>query len=96
MTTKTKNSTIKEPIEAEELDAMFDRGEDITDYLDFSKARRPGLEQRRINLDAPVWMIQALDFEARRLGITRQAIIKVWVAERIRQEQLPGANPVAP
>ena len=70
-------------MKAEEFDAKFDNGEDITEFLDLSKASRPGHEQKRVNVDFPIWMIEALDHEARRLGVTRQSIIKVWIAERL-------------
>jgi len=70
-------------MKAKELDQRFDQGEDITGGLDLSGARRPGLEQRRVNVDFPSWMIDALDHEAKRLGVTRQSIIKVWIAERL-------------
>ena len=72
-------------MKAEEFDRKFDRGEDITKYLDFSKARRPGTEQRRVNVDFPVWMIQRLDREARRLGVARQALIKMVIAQHIEK-----------
>jgi hypothetical protein len=68
---------------AEEFDRKFDDGEDVTADLDFAAIRRPGLEQRRVNVDFPAWMIESLDREARRLGVTRQSIIKVWIAERL-------------
>jgi hypothetical protein len=70
-------------ISAEEFDRKFDNGEDVSAYLDFSKARRPGQEPRRVNVDFPPWMVGSLDMEARRLGITRQAVIKVWIGERL-------------
>lgn len=70
-------------ITTEEFDRMFDDGEDIDQYLDWSKARRPGLEPRRVNVDFPTWMVQALDREAQRLGVTRQSVIKLWIAERL-------------
>jgi hypothetical protein len=72
-------------MKAEEFDAKFDAGEDITEYLDYSAARRPGLVQRRVNVDFPSWMVESLDREAARLGVTRQSIIKVWIAERLAQ-----------
>jgi len=68
---------------AKEFDKKFDNGEDITKYLDYSKARRPGREQKRVNVDFPVWMIHSLDREADRLGVPRQSVIKVWIAERL-------------
>ena len=72
-------------MKAEEFDKKFDNNENITDNLDFSKARRPGREQKRVNVDFPIWMIQSLDREAHRLGVPRQAIIKIWIAERLEQ-----------
>ncbi|MDQ1274384.1 MAG: hypothetical protein QG591_3014 [Planctomycetota bacterium] len=72
-------------MKAREFDQKFDEGEDITKHLDLSKARRPGQEQKRVNVDFPLWMINLLDKEARRLGVPRQSIIKVWVAERLEK-----------
>jgi hypothetical protein len=72
-------------MKAKELDEKFDAGEDISQYLDISKARRPQQDQKRVNVDFPVWMIQQLDKEARRLGVPRQSIIKVCVAERLQK-----------
>ncbi len=72
-------------MKAKEFDTKFDNGEDITKYLDYSKSRRPGREQKRVNVDFPVWMIQSLDKEARRLGVPRQSIIKLWLAERLEK-----------
>ena len=70
-------------IKAKDLDEKFDRGEDITPYLDHSKATRPGLEQRRVNVDFPVWMIEALDREASRLGVPRQSLIKMLIGQHL-------------
>ncbi len=70
-------------MKAREFDQRFDRGEDVTSALDLDQARRPGTEQRRVNVDFPAWMVESLDREARRLGVTRQSIIKVWIAERL-------------
>ena len=72
-------------MKAKELDKMFDSGEDITEFLDMSNARRPGQEQKRVNVDFPVWMIHSLDKEAKRLGVPRQSIIKIWIAERLKE-----------
>ena len=74
-------------MKAEELDRKFAAGEDVSEYLDLSKARRPGQEQKRVNVDFPVWMIRCLDKAAKRLGVPRQSIIKVWVAERLEKTQ---------
>ena len=71
---------------AKDLDHKFDEGEDISQYLDISKARRSALEQKRVNVDFPAWMIRQLDKEAKRLGVPRQSIIKLWVAERLKKE----------
>ena len=70
-------------MKAREIDKRFDTGKDISKYLDMSKARRPGQEFKRVNVDFPVWMIQMLDKEANRLGVPRQSIIKVWIADRL-------------
>jgi hypothetical protein len=72
-------------MEASEFDKKFDDGvEDIIEHLDLSSATRPGRVQRRVNVDFPVWMVEALDREAAHLGVTRQSIIKVWIADRLQ------------
>jgi hypothetical protein len=81
-------------MKASEFDKRFDGGEDVTGELDLSAARRRGREQRRVNVDFPAWMVDSLDREARRLGVTRQSIIKVWIAERLEQRGQLG-SPVA-
>ncbi|MCP5317948.1 MAG: CopG family transcriptional regulator [Chromatiaceae bacterium] len=72
-------------MKAKSFDSKFEKGEDVTDALDLSKARRPLQEQRRVNVDFPAWMVESLDREAGRLGVTRQSVIKVWLAERLEQ-----------
>ena len=72
-------------MKAKQLDRKFDRGEDITKYLDVSKAPRPEQEQKRVNVEFPVWMIHCLDKEAKRLGVPRQSVIKVVVAEHLEK-----------
>jgi hypothetical protein len=72
-------------MKAKEFDKKFDAGEDVSQYLDISKAKRPIQEQKRVNVDFPLWMIQLLDKEAKRLGVPRQSIIKIWVAERLQK-----------
>jgi hypothetical protein len=72
-------------MKASEFDKKFDKGENIVGALDLSKARRPEQEQKRVNVDFPLWMIQLLDREAKRLGVPRQSIIKIWVAERLEK-----------
>ena len=71
-------------MKAREFDAAFDDNEvDIVDQLDLTRARRPGRDVQRVNVDFPTWMVSSLDAEASRLGITRQAVIKTWIAERL-------------
>jgi hypothetical protein len=77
----------KKYTKAEDFDRQFDQGEDIFAHLNMAKAERPGQKQRRVNVDFPTWMIDSLDKEARRLGVTRQSIIKVWIAERLKEEE---------
>ena len=72
-------------MKAKTFDRKFDRGEDVTKILDLTKARRPGRDQKRVNVDFPVWMVESLDEEAKRLGVTRQSIIKMWLAERLKR-----------
>ena len=72
-------------MKAKEFDKKFDSGEDVSQYLDVSKASRPIQKQKRVNVDFPLWMIQLLDKEAKRLGVPRQSIIKLWVAERLQK-----------
>jgi len=73
-------------MKAKTLDKKFDDNkEDILDNFDLSKARRPNQEQKRVNVDFPTWMIALLDKEAKHLGVTRQSIIKVWLAERLEK-----------
>jgi CopG antitoxin of type II toxin-antitoxin system len=78
-----KSPKKKAKLTAEELDAMHDAGVDLTDYVDWSSAKRVDLEIQRVNVDFPKWMIAQMDREAERLGVTRQSIIKVWIAERL-------------
>ena len=73
-------------MKARDFDEKFDRGEDITSELDLAKARRRNQEPKRINVDFPTWMVESLDREAKRLGVTRQSIIKVWIAEMLEHK----------
>ena len=70
-------------MKAKDFEQQFDEGVDISASLDLTKAKRVLPEQRRVNVDFPTWMIESLDREASRLGVTRQSIIKVWLAERL-------------
>ena len=73
-------------MKAKEFDKNFNEGKDITKYLNLNKATRPGQLQKRVNVDFPVWIIDSLDKEAKRLGVTRQSIIKVWIAEHLSKK----------
>jgi len=83
---------IMKKITAEEFDTKFDNGEDIDEYLDFSTAirlkdmKKIKTETKKVNVDFPEWVIESLDKEAKRIGVTRQSIIKVWIAERLKEE----------
>ena len=70
-------------MKAKAFDEKFDDGDDILDVLDLTKAKRTMQDQKRVNVDFPAWMIESLDKEASRVGVTRQSIIKVWLAERL-------------
>ena len=72
-------------MKAREFDKRFDNGQDISKYLDMTKARKPEQEHKRVNVDFPLWMIHLLDKEAKRLGVPRQSIIKVWIADRLER-----------
>ena len=67
------------------FDEKFDSGEDLTDDLDFSKARRVNQTPKRVNIDFPTWVVEDLDRRSKRLGITRQALVKVWIAEKLQE-----------
>lgn len=70
-------------MKARTFDSEFDAGKDVSLTLDVKRARRINRQQKRVNVDFPTWMVQALDKEAERLGVTRQSIIKVWISERL-------------
>lgn len=73
-------------MKAKTFDKKFDDDEvDIINDLDLSTAQRPNQVQKRVNVDFPAWMIDSLDKEASRIGVTRQSIIKVWLAERLEE-----------
>lgn len=80
-------------MKASEFDKIFDEGkEDVLHLFDMTTARRPGLEAKRVNVDFPSWMVAALDVEARRRGVTRQSLIKLWLADKLESiGRLPPA-----
>jgi len=71
-------------MKAKKFEQQFDDGADIMASLDLSKARRVQQAQKRVNVDFPTWMVDSLDREASKLGVTRQSVIKVWLAERLQ------------
>jgi len=72
-------------MKAKTFDRKFDEGRSVASELDLSTGQRPRQAQRRVNVDFPAWMVEQLDREAGRVGVTRQSIIKVWLAERLEQ-----------
>jgi CopG antitoxin of type II toxin-antitoxin system len=82
-------------MKAKNFDQQFDGGADITSFLDLSKAKRVLQDQKRVNVDFPTWMIDSLDREASKLGVTRQSVIKIWLAERLEAtaSKLPPQHP---
>lgn len=77
-------------MKAEELDRKFDDGEEVLQYFDLTSAKRPGLEvkQVQVNVDFPLWMLEALDRESQRLGVHRQVVIKTWIAEKLESQKV--------
>jgi hypothetical protein len=75
---------------AKTFDRKFDAGEKVVDQLDLSKVRRAGTDAKRVNVDFPAWMVDSLDREARRMGVTRQSLIKLWLADRLAQPVAAG------
>ncbi len=74
-------------MKAKKFDQNFDAGKDVTGNLDLTKARRAGVDAKRVNVDFPSWMVRSIDQEATRLGVTRQSLIKMWLAERLGQQK---------
>jgi hypothetical protein len=79
-------------MKAKTFDRKFDSGKQIVDQLDLSKARRAGTDAKRVNVDFPAWMVDSLDREARRLGVTRQSLIKLWLAEKLGRPVAAGVR----
>ena len=77
----------KKSIKASEFDQKFENGDDITEFLDLQKATRPGFEQKRVSVDFPEWMVKELDKVARKLGVTRQSIIKIFISDKLKEEK---------
>ena len=78
-------------MKAAEFDRKFDEGEDISAWVDPKSIERPGLTPRRVNVDFPEWVIANLDIQSRRIGVSRQSLIKLWISERLQQERNANA-----
>jgi hypothetical protein len=74
-------------MKAKTFDKKFDNGKSIVADLVLEQARRGGTDAKRVNVDFPTWMVDSLDREARRVGVTRQSLIKMWLADRLAQPQ---------
>lgn len=83
-TTKARSQTRS----AKTFEERFDDGEDITEFLDLSTAKRINTEVKRVNVDFPIWVINNLDLEAKRIGISRQSLLKMWIAQRLDEISL--------
>ena len=70
-------------MKAKDFDQKFDDGESVLDQLDLGRAKRAGLDVKRVNVDFPSWMVESLDHEAQRVGVTRQSLIKLWLADKL-------------
>jgi len=74
----------RKSISTEEFDELFDNNKDITEYLDLKTAKRGTIKTRRVSVDFPEWMIQQLDKQALKLGVTSQSVIKFWISEKLK------------
>jgi len=83
-------------MKATDFDELLDNAEDVRAYLDLSTIRRPNLEARRVNVDFPAWVVDGLDREAARLGVTRQSVIKMWIAEKLGSRPQASCQPIHP
>ncbi len=72
-------------MKAKDFDKLFDEGKDIIEQLNLSESRKPNLDTKRVNVDFPEWMVRSLGLEPRRLGVSRQSVIKIWLAERMEK-----------
>lgn len=75
-------------MKTEDFDVLFDDGQDVAEYLDFTRATRPGQVNKRVNVDFPAWMVHSLDKEASRLGVPRQSLIKIMIAQQLERRQM--------
>lgn len=70
-------------MKANEFDAAFEEGVDLSGAIDWASAKRPNIQPHRVNVDFPAWVVESLDVQARTLGVTRQSLIKIWIADRL-------------
>ncbi len=70
-------------MKARDFDQVLDAGQSVEHEIDWAQARRPNIETKRVNVDFPSWVVQGLDRQAQHLGVTRQSLIKLWIAERL-------------
>ena len=75
----------KNYIKASKFDEKFDNGEDIIEHLDLKNITKPGNKPKRVNVDFPAWMVQELDKVSRKLGVTRQSVIKIFISEKLKE-----------
>jgi hypothetical protein len=80
-----KKNSIKS-MAAADFDQKFDEGDDISDYIDPLSVSRPGLAIQRVNVDFPAWVVTSLDLQSKEIGVSRQALIKLWISERLKEE----------
>ncbi|HPN29819.1 MAG TPA: CopG family transcriptional regulator [bacterium] len=80
-------------MKAKDFDKKFDDGQNILKNLDMSNAKRPEYKLKRVNVDFPVWMINLLDKEANKIGVPRQSVIKIWLAEKLGHKQYAEVKP---
>jgi hypothetical protein len=84
-----KPTTKPQKVKSQTLDRKFDQGGSIVGHLNLTSARRLNTSARRVNVDFPTWMVESLDREAERVGVTRQSLIKLWLAERLGEASCP-------
>ena len=77
---------MKKKTKAKDFDQAFDKGEDVSQYLEQASARHVNHQLKRVNIDFPLWVVESLDREARRLGVSRQSLVKMWIAQRFEED----------
>lgn len=80
---RRRATSVVRSLTAASLDAMHDKGVDLSAHMDLTEAKRPGRDVQRVNVDFPVDLLLEIDRQARRLGVTRQAFIKIRIADSL-------------